>query len=59
MDDFKRAYYDAAYGITKAALAPVVDAITDSVSEAVQRGTREALLNLGPSGFLDLLRKKK
>lgn len=59
MDDFQRVYYDTIYGVTKTVLSPVVDAISDSISEAVQRGTREALQNLGPIGILDLLRKKK
>lgn len=59
MDDIQRVYYDTIYGVTKTVLSPVVDAISDSISEAVQRGTREALQNLGPIGILDLLRKKK
>lgn len=57
--EFEKVYYDAVYGVTKTILAPVVDAISDSLAEAVQRGTREALQNLGPIGILDLLRKKK
>lgn len=59
MDDIKRVYYDVTYNVTKTALSPVVDAISDSISLAVQRGTREALQNLGPVEIWDLLRKKK
>ena len=42
----KRAYYDSAYGVTKAILEPVVAAISDvlqeTVSEALKEGIREA-----------------
>jgi ABC-type transporter lipoprotein component MlaA len=60
MEELEKAYYGAAYRVTKAILSPVVDAISDSVSEATQRGVHEALQNLSPAANLwDLFIGKK
>lgn len=39
-----RAYYDTIYGVTKAVLAPVVDAYTDVFQEAVAAAFRDSAI---------------
>lgn len=59
-----RAYYDSVYRISKAALEPVVDAISDvireSVADSVKDGIREAITTTDFIGelFLNRWRKK-
>ena len=59
----KRAYYDSVYGITKAALEPVVaatsDVIRESVSEAVRDGVKDAFSSTDFIGDLVFGRRRR
>lgn len=56
-----RAYYDTAYGVTKAAFQPVVAAISDTISENFSSVVEETVDEaIGPlSGVVEFLFGKK
>jgi hypothetical protein len=67
MDDIvksiQRAYYDAVYGVTKAALEPVVaatnDVLREAVCEAFRQGMRDAFSPTERIGDFLFGRKRK